>query len=238
MATTTATAMAAARSFLVGNTFLGGLPEALTDRLIALGVLRRPKRGEALFQQDDAGDSLIVVLSGAVKITRVTAEGRELVLNFLKAGDIIGEIAVLDGGARTAGATMLEAGEIFVLQRRDLLPVLMEAPEALMEVVLVLCEKLRATSDIVQNQHLDVAGRLAAGLIRLAEMHGRRGPRGIEVELAASQQDLGAYLGMSRENASRLIARLSREGVLTSERKLLILHDMVRLTELAEQGDG
>ncbi|MEM9048294.1 MAG: Crp/Fnr family transcriptional regulator [Pseudomonadota bacterium] len=230
------TARAAARRFLVDNTFLGGLPGTLTDRLMALGALRNPGKGEMLFQQEDAGESLIVILAGTVKVTRFTAEGRELVLNFLKAGDIIGEIAVLDGGPRTAGATMLEPGAIFVIQRRDLVPVLLAAPEALMEVVGVLCEKLRATSDIVQTQHLDLVGRFAAGVLRLAALHGRRGSRGVEVDLAASQQDLGAYLGMSRENASRLIARLGREGVLSSERRLLILHDMERLQALADQG--
>src|SRR6056297_2791168 len=118
----------AVRAFLAANSFFGGMSEVHLDRLAALGRVRRCTAGESLFFQDDPGDSLIVILSGTVKVARIGDDGRETVLNFLGPGDVLGEIAVLDGGARSASAGMIAAGEVFVILRRDLMPALEASP--------------------------------------------------------------------------------------------------------------
>jgi len=139
------------RDFLESSTFFGGFPADVLDRLVAVGVRRSHPRGHVLVDQDTPGESLVVIVSGTAKIVRLASDGREAVLNFLGPGDLIGEIAVLDGGLRTARAEVLEPGDFFVIQRRDLMPALRERPDALLELVTVLCEKLRATSAIVEN---------------------------------------------------------------------------------------
>lgn len=221
------------RQFLVRNSFLGALPEADLDRLLQYGVTRRHAKGDMLLQQDEADGRLILILEGAVKIYRVASDGRETVLNFLKAGDVLGEIAVLDGGVRSAGAEMMEAGAVFILQRADILPVLLASPDAMREVVELLCEKIRMMSDSAEAGYLGVEGRFASGLLRLAHLHGRRTARGVEIALPANQRDFGAYMGLSRESASRQIARFAREGVLRSEGKTLIIRDLDRIRALA-----
>lgn len=225
-----------ARGLLTGKTFLGSLPEAAMDQLMRSGHIRRFAKGAQMFQRGDAGDSLFVILSGCVKISNITPEAREVVLNFLTAGDINGEIAALDGGARTATATATEDTDVFQLYRRDLIPVLTRHPEALLEVVELLCEKLRATSEIVEDGLRDMRGRFASGLLRLARLHGKKTPRGITLDLGVNQRDLGGYLGLSRENTSRQIASLAAEGILANDNGTLVILDEEALTALSEGG--
>ncbi|SRR5579871_696394 len=213
----------AVRSFLVANTFIGSLPTDAVDKLMKAGHIRRYPKGTPLFERGDHADSLLFVMSGRVKISNITADAREVVLNFLGSGDIIGEIASLDGGARTASAIAHQDTEVFQLYRRDLLPVLTRHPEALLEVVQLLCERLRTISGLVEDNLRDMRGRFAAGILRLATQHGRRTPRGIEIDLAVNQRDLGNYVGLSRENANRQINRLVSEGVIRISGRILII---------------
>lgn len=222
----------AARKFLAA-TFLGSLPPEAIDALIKYSHIGRYAKGTTLFERGDAGDSLMLIVSGSVKISNVTADAREVVLNFLGNGDILGEIAVLDGGPRAATATTLEETSVLRLYRRDLLPVLRANPDALLEIVAVLCQKLRSTSEIVEDALRNMSGRFAAGLLRLARQHGRRTARGIEIDLAVGQRDLGNYLGLSRENTSRQINGLALTGVLKSTNGVLFIVDESALMALA-----
>ena len=88
----------------------------------------------------------MVIVTGRIKVMSNSVDGKEIVLNFLGPGDTTGEIAVLDGKQRTADVIALEKSEVFLVHSRDLLPLLIAHPQALLEVVQVLCEKLRAAS--------------------------------------------------------------------------------------------
>jgi CRP-like cAMP-binding protein len=173
-------------------------------------------------------------MSGHIKISNITLDGREVVLSFPGRGDIIGEITSLDGGPRTASAVAHVDTEVFQLYRRDLLPVLIQHPQALLEIIQPLCERLRTASSLVEDGLRDMRGRFAAGILRLANQHGRRTPHGVEIDLAVNQRDLGNYLGLSRENTNRQFKRLVSEGVLRVRESVLIIVDeaaLVRLTE-------
>src|SRR5262249_31355072 len=186
--------------FLRSHTFLGGLADEALSALIARGHTRRYSRGETIYRRGEPGDSLMVLLAGRIKVTNVTADAREVVLNFLGVGDINGEIAALDGRERTADAVAIEPCEVFVVYARDLLPVLRASPQALLEIIYILCDKLRSASAIIEDNTLEMRGRTARGLQRLAQQHGRTSKHGIRLELTLSQRELGGYLGLSREN--------------------------------------
>jgi CRP/FNR family cyclic AMP-dependent transcriptional regulator len=109
-------------SFLKSHTFFGGLPDAALDGLIRRGHVKKYSKGDTIFHRGDAGDSLMVIVSGRIKIANVTPDAKEVVLNFLESGDVNGEIAVLDGNARSADAIALEASEVLVIWARDLMP--------------------------------------------------------------------------------------------------------------------
>jgi CRP/FNR family transcriptional regulator, cyclic AMP receptor protein len=219
------------------SSFLGGLPEPLLEQLAARAHLATFAKGSTLYRRGDAGDTMMVILAGRVKITNVTAEAREVILNFLGPGDVNGEIAVLDGRERTATAVALEETEALVLYRRDLLPVLTADPASMIEIITVLCDKLRSASQIIEDNSLQMQGRTASGLVRLAEQHGRRTADGIILDLKLSQRDLGSYVGLSRENVSRQLKDLREAGLLIVVDQDFLIPDLGALRERAMGGE-
>jgi CRP-like cAMP-binding protein len=221
-------------SFLKGNTFFGGLPDAQLRSLVRKGIVWKFAKGDVIFRRGAPGDSLMAILAGRIKICLVNAEAREVVLTFLGVGDINGEMAVLGGKARTADAIALEDSEVLVIQGRELIPVLTAHPEVMLEIIQLLCEKLRAASSVIEDSTLAMQGRVARGLLRLAQQHGRKGKDGIRIDLAISQSDLGRYLGLSRPNVSRQLGRLKEANVIRFVGAQLVITDERGLTEIAE----
>lgn len=227
-------AMRSTAEFLIGRTFLGALSESEQAVVARCGHVLRYAKGEALCHRGDDGGSLSVVLSGRIKISNVSHCGRETVLNVLAPGDILGEIAVLDGGERTADATALDDAEVFTIYRRDLLPILAANPQALMEVVGVLCQKLRLASEMLEDNQRPMRGRLAKGLVRLAKQHGATRRATIQLDLGMTQKDLGNYLALSRESTSRQLALLGEEGLIAVSGARIMINDFAALCQIAE----
>jgi CRP-like cAMP-binding protein len=221
-------------SFLGSNSFLGALPEQALSTLYKAGHTKSYGKGQVIYERGELGDHLIVILTGFVKISNVTADGREVVHNLLSPGDLHGEIALLDGGVRTATATALEGTSAFVLYRRDLLPVLKAYPDSLLEMVVNLCEKLRNTSQSLEDAQLSMQGRMIGALLRLSRQHGRRTKDGVLIDLELTQRDLGSFAGLSRENTSRLLASLSRADILSVSSGSILIKNESRLKQLAE----
>jgi CRP/FNR family transcriptional regulator, cyclic AMP receptor protein len=222
------------RPFLSNNTFLGGLPGEALDALIRRGHIKKYARGDVVFRRHDPGDSLMLVLDGRLKITNVTADGREVVLNFLGPGDVNGEIAVLDGKERTANAVAIQDTEAFVVYARDLLPTITAHPEVMLEIARILCEKLRAASAIIEDNTLEMRARVAKGLLRLAQQLGRTSKDGIRLDLVVSQSELGNYLSLSRANVSRQLGQLKDAQVLKIQGTQIVIVDQKGLAEIAE----
>lgn len=223
-----------ARDALKALSFLGGLPDPVIDQLASRAHMKRYRKGETIITRGDEGDSLMILLAGRAKIANITSDAREIVLNFLAKGDVIGEIAILDGAPRTAGVFAIDDMEALVLYRRDLLPVLLKSPDTMLELIKILCEKLRAASAIVEENSLPMAARMAAGLLRLADQHGRVSKGGTLIDLKLSQRDLGSYLGLSRENVSRQLGLFRDIGVLRIEGSEIVILDRDALREYSD----
>jgi CRP/FNR family cyclic AMP-dependent transcriptional regulator len=222
------------RPFLKNSTFLGGLPDGALDALMRRGHIKKYAKGDVVCRRHEPGDSLMLVLAGRLKITNVNADGKEVVLNFLGAGDLNGEIAVLDGKERTANAVAIEDTEAFVVYARDLLPILTAHPQAMLEIAQVLCEKLRAASAIIEDNTLEMRARVAKGLLRLAQQLGRTSKDGIRLDLVVSQSELGNYLSLSRANVSRQLGQLKDAKVLRIQGAQIVIVDEKGLSEIAE----
>jgi CRP-like cAMP-binding protein len=225
-------------SFLKSHTFFGGLPDAALNTLVARGHTRRYRKGETIFRRGDPGDRLTVIVSGRIKIANVNADAKEVVLNFLESGDINGEIAVLDGNERSANAIALEDSEILVILARDLMPVLTAHPQAMLEIMQILCQRLRAISAIVEDSTLAMRSRVAKGLLRLAHQHGRTGKDGVRLNLTLSQNDLGKYLGLSRENVSRQLRQLKDTNVIRIEGSQIVISNEASLAAIADSASS
>jgi CRP-like cAMP-binding protein len=196
------------RPFLANNTFLGRLPGVVIDTLVGKGQLRSYAKGAVVYRRGDPGDSLLVVIKGRIKLTNTTINGKEIVLYYVGQGDIFGDIAALDGKERAVDTVALEDSDVFVIYTRDLLPALTKHPTAMFEVVQALCEKIRIAAAIVEDNTLEMRGRTARGLLRLARRHGRMGTGSTHLRLTIPQEELGKYLGMSRANVNRQLGQL------------------------------
>jgi CRP/FNR family cyclic AMP-dependent transcriptional regulator len=221
------------RRFLKGNTFLGRLPDVALDALTDRGQLRTFSKKDVIYQRGEPGDSLMVVVTGRVKLTNVSVGGKEVVLHFLVPGDIYGEIAALDGKERAASAVALENSEVFLIYTRDLMPTLKAHPDAMLEVIKALCEKVRAGAAMIEDSTLDMRARVARGLLRLARQHGQKAVEGICLQLTLSQTELGSYLGLSRPNVSRQLGQLKAANFIKIDGNQIVITDEEGLSDIA-----
>jgi CRP/FNR family cyclic AMP-dependent transcriptional regulator len=223
------------RALLARSEVLRHLSAAQLDLLAQRCTVRRVAAGEAVFERGAPGSSLLGVISGRVKVSVLSTDGRELILNIIKPGEVFGEIALLDGGERTANASALASGELLVLQRRDFLPLLEHDPALGLRLIELLCRRLRVTSQQVEDmQFLDLSVRLARALLQLAETDGTTVARGRRLNVKLSQSDLGTLIGASRERISRQLATWQRDGLLSHEAGILTIHRMDDLAGVAE----
>jgi CRP/FNR family cyclic AMP-dependent transcriptional regulator len=209
-------------------------PEAL-DQLGRYAKHSTLKRGATIFSRGDPGNSMIAVISGTVKISVSSAEGRSAILNLIGPGEIFGEMSVLDGQPRSADATANSSCEIFVIDRREFLPFVRSHPALAMKFIELLCTRLRWTSDQVEQVILqNLPGRLASALIRLTEKH-KSSPAGRTI--AITQQEISEMVGMTRESINKQLRAWAARKWVRLEHGAIVVLDTESLQALVEAGN-
>ncbi|WP_454634296.1 Crp/Fnr family transcriptional regulator [Bradyrhizobium cenepequi] len=192
------------------------------------------KRGAAIFAKGDPGTSLFAVISGTVKISISSPEGRNAILNLIEAGEIFGEIAVLDAGLRTADATANSNCELFIIDRREFIPFVRSQPALALKFIELLCGRLRLTTDQVEQVILqDLPGRLASALLRLTEKH-RPEPQGRVI--AITQQEISEMVGMTRESINKQLRVWATRGWVRLEHGAIVVLKPDELQTLVDSG--
>jgi CRP-like cAMP-binding protein len=208
----------------------------LDDLLAHAKVTRYPARAP-LFARGDPGGQMIAVVSGRVRISLTGPDGHELILNIIEAGQLFGEIAMLDGRDRTADATVLEASELLTIDRRDFLPFLARQPEVAVRLLLTLCQRMRRTTDQIEDIFLlPVTARLAKKLLEMAAMHGQKTATGVRIGARLSQRELGGMLGVSRESINKHLGVWQKAGLVVLENGAITIRDTSGVTRLADGG--
>jgi CRP-like cAMP-binding protein len=180
------------------NRLFRGLPPATLERIAGLGVRRTYATGETIFAQSDPGDGLYGVVTGRVRISASSADGKELFLNIMEPGDTFGEIALLDGRPRTAGASTTAASDLIMIPRDQFMGLLRREPELVTHVLELLCQRVRWLSGLTEDSALlPVPARLARRLLTLGSMHGQNTAKGIR--LSISQEEMARFVGLSRQ---------------------------------------
>ena len=211
---------------LSANPFFGRLKPDTRRAVADLCVTRRLTRGETLFLKDDPADSFYAIRRGEIRITAGTSTGRRLTLNILGPGDIFGEIALFDGQPRSADAVAVEAAELFVVRRRDMLDLVGRRADLAMGVIELLCERLRFTSTRLEETVLmPLPARIARRLLALAEDFGS--------EIHVSQDEIADFAGTTRETVNRQLQAWRRQGVLDLHRNRVIVRDTASLASIA-----
>ncbi len=227
----------AIREALADSDVFGALEDNELERLVGYGRRVRHPPGKVIFQKGDPGDSLMVVLEGRIKIGTLSAEGREAVLSFIEPCRSFGEIALLDGKARSADATAVTAVELFVLRRADVMSFIERHPGIALRIIGMLCAKLRRTTEMVEDHVLhQMEARIARALLRLAEDYGVSCGDGLRIELRLSQRELGGIVGLARENVNRQLADWRGRGLLTMARGTITLRDPEAIRRIAAAG--
>jgi CRP/FNR family transcriptional regulator, cyclic AMP receptor protein len=194
------------------------------------------KRGATIFSKGDPGSSLIAVISGTVKISISSPDGRNAILNLIEAGEIFGEIALLDGLSRTADATANTNCELLVIDRREFIPFVRSQPTVAMKFIELLCARLRWVSDHVEQIILqDLPGRLAGALLRLSDRH-KRGPQ--ERTISMTQQEISEVVGMTRESINKQLRAWAARGWVRLEHGAVVVLKPEALQELVDAGSN
>ena len=204
------------------NPLFGDLEPHVIQALAGLCSTRMLEAGQTLFQKGDPGDALYGVRRGQVGIEIGTRAGSRVTLNTLGAGDLFGEIALLDGHERTADAVASEPTELFALRREQVLAYIEREPQVALKFIELLCKRLRYVSGQMEEAvTLKLAARLARRLVVLAEDFGS------EVEM--SQEQLAAYVGAARESVNRQLKLWQRRGTIELKRGCIIIKDLEAL---------
>ena len=214
----------------VPGTFLALLTPAEQVTISELGTHRNYPRGAVLMYEREPGDHVMVLHGGRAKISRVEAGGHETLLSIRDPGDILGELALIDGAARLASITALEPVDALVITSSAFRRHLETAPRVAVALLEVITRRLRDTT-IKRSQFLgsDTIGRLAARIVELADRYGTTGEEGVEIELALSQEELASWTAASRAGVAKALQTLRDLGWIETRRRRLVVHDLEAL---------
>jgi CRP-like cAMP-binding protein len=214
--------------------FIGALAPESADALRSRGIPRQFSRGTALFHERQAGDRVMVLLSGTVKLISVSEEGREVVLGLRGPGDLLGELGALDGQPRSASAIALDEVEALVLPAADFKTFLEAHPRAALAILEMLATRLRdADRKRVEFAAQDSLSRVAARIVELSDRFGVEHDEVIQIELPISQEELAGWTGCSRDSVVKALQTMRGLGWLETERRRITVRDLDALRRRA-----
>ena len=220
-------------SLLRSHPLFRDLPPGVIEHLGSYMKTRRVARGTSIFAKGDPGTGLMGVLAGAVKVSVASADGKDIVLNVFREGDIFGEIALLDGRPRTADATAMSDCELIVIERRDFVPFLSSQPDVMLKFIEILCSRLRRTSEQVQDiTFLHLPTRLAKTLQLTGGVQGSAAPS----KAIITQREISQMIGMSRESTNKQLRAWAKRGWIRLERGGVGVIAPDKLTAIAAEG--
>jgi CRP-like cAMP-binding protein len=227
------TAKPTAQAVLRQHALFRDLQPAALERVAATAQRQSARRNALVFSQGDPGDALYGVIAGKVHIVSTASDGREVLLNIMDPGDTFGEIALLDGGPRTASARAMAPTELFVITRQSFRTLLAADADLVLHLFGILCQRLRRSTEILEdNVFLGVPARLAKRLVALHRQSGK----GAEIEI--SQDELAHLLGVSRQVVNQTLTAWRRSGWVAIRRGRLALLAPERLEALVAQPRG
>ena len=205
------------------------------DNLLRHAVRRGYAAGDTIITQgDETGDFALLLLSGTLKISLVSASGREIILNYCAAGELVGEIALLDSGPRTATVTAVVPSSALLLPTHTFIEAISTSPATIAGVMRELAKRVRQQNLVIESDRTFSMGpRLARALVRLIDEESSDGG----LLYNPSQSDLGAFAGLARENVNRLLSEWEDQGVIARRGRTLAVRDPEYLKLLAEFGD-
>jgi CRP-like cAMP-binding protein len=199
------------RALLASHHFFRGMPAELLERLAARARLTSEPAGRLLFRKGDPGTGVLAIVSGIVRISVSSGGGNAIVLNLVSNDEILGEVSLLDGGARVADAITATKCQLLMLDRRDFVGVLHDHPAFAVRLLALVSAKLRRRSEQLEDMTFaDPRTRLAKALLRLADIQAAGGSEPPLVSM--TQKALGWMVGLSRESTNKFLGQWEAVG--------------------------
>ncbi|MFC2075757.1 Crp/Fnr family transcriptional regulator [candidate division KSB1 bacterium] len=218
--------------FLKNHSLFRGLEPSDLERIASVCRVEEHPRRSLLFRTGEPGDRFFLVLSGRVRVMRTTPDGREQVLHLVGPGETFAEAALFEGGKFPADAETLEQSTLAVFPRTDLVELLRQEPDLTLRMFGNLTRRLREFVRLIEDLSLrDVPSRVA-GFLLTRVRPGELTP-GTIVTLPGRKADLASRLGTTPETLSRTLSKFSSDGLITSERKQVVILDPEGLRKVA-----
>jgi len=190
------------------------------------------KKGTVLFYENEPADAIYMVKKGKVKISKINADGKELLLGIRKPNEIFALVTLFRKTNYPATAEVIEDGEVVVLKNNDLEKLLLNYPQISISIIQIMGERLYR----VQSKFRDAAlygklGSLASNLLYLAQQHGKVENGITKIDIHLTHQDLANYIGAARENVNRMMLMLEKNQIIRMEKGFIYLLDQEQLKE-------
>jgi CRP/FNR family transcriptional regulator len=212
-----------------------GLPVEQLEDLSAIVEEPLFRKGQSIFSEGDEGTGFYVVASGRVKVFKLSPEGKEQILHILGPGEPFGEVPVFAGQHFPASAEALEESRLFFFPRASIVRLIRKNPGLALNMLAVLSRRLRVFASLIEDLSLkEVPGRLAAYLLFLSSKD--RGSTDLELTITKGQ--LASLLGTIPETLSRILGKMSAQGLIETDGRKITLLDPEGLATLAESGRG
>jgi CRP/FNR family transcriptional regulator, dissimilatory nitrate respiration regulator len=210
-----------------------GLPLGQIEDLAMIVTDQTFGKAETIFSEGEDADGFYVVITGRVKIFKLSPDGKEQILHFFGPGEPFGEVPVFTGQHFPASAEAMEESRVFFFPRKSFVDLIKRNPSLALNMLAVLSKRLRRFAALIDDLSLkEVPGRLAAYLLYLSDQN-----RGAKVlELAVTKAQLASLLGTIPETLSRILGKLSSQGLIESDGRRIRIMDREALRDLAESG--
>jgi CRP-like cAMP-binding protein len=214
-----------------------GLDRDQLGKIAALAKVQTFPPRAVVVSQGEAATALFAIVQGRLKVASCGPDGRDTVLGIMAEGEVFGEVALLDGGLRSATCTAIETCELLAIERSEFMTLVESSPSIAVKLLDVLAQRLRRLSQRSEDAaFLDVPGRLARSLCDLAARFGERlrAPSNeIRITLKLSQQELGDLVGATRESVNKHLSDWTRQGLMRVQDGRMIISDIASVRRLA-----
>ncbi|MFH1215896.1 MAG: Crp/Fnr family transcriptional regulator [Pseudomonadota bacterium] len=216
--------------YIAGIPLFKGMSSDHYDELAMIVVDQEIPRGKLIFSEGDPGSGFFVVVSGKIKIFKLSMDGKEQILHILGAGEPFAEVAVFTGSPYPANAMALEKSRLFFFPRKAFVGLIGEYPSLAMNMLATLSFRLKQFAHMIETLSLkEVPGRLAAYVLMACEKE-----ESDKVELAISKTQLASLLGTIPETLSRILTKMSKQGIIEIDGGQITILDREELVALAE----
>jgi CRP/FNR family transcriptional regulator len=204
------------------------------QRLAAVSRVREYERGNALFSEGDASDFLYTVVTGRVKVSKMTVRGTEVILEIFGPGDPVGAVAAYESRAYPASAIALEPTCCLLIPRESFFSLLETYPTMVRGLLGGLTHRLvELTNRLTELSGGRVEARLARFVLKLADDMGQKRPEGLYIPLALSRQEIADMIGTTIETSIRIMSRWGKEGIVRTEKDGFVVVDRASLETIA-----